>query len=148
MSVARIDSWRQPGCGDRCWPRAHSPEDHEAYGYWLGREAARPRIVQTGRLRIDRDTKSVDVGGAEIVLFSREWGILDYLAGHIGEPCRNADMMAEVWGGEYRPKRDNHLIRVTVSRLRARLGVAASLIETRPQFGYRLKRVPPIEVQS
>lgn len=153
-----IAGWRTAGCGVRCSERGHDPLALVAYGFLLGNLANRPRAVRTGPLVVDLDACRAIVNGDDIRLTDREWSVLAYLAGHVGQHCANDDILAAAWGPEWvtgqRDRRgdrtDHHYLRVVLCRLRTKLGPAAQLISTarsvsnssRPH-GYRLARVVP-----
>ena len=85
-----------------------------------------PVLVQ-GRL--------VSIGDAEPVrLTDRERGLLDVLARQPGAVVSKDQLLREVWAGES----DDHVVEVTVGRLRRRFGPAGDRIQTVTRRGYRL----------
>lgn len=165
------DSWRLNGCGERCttyrvrFPGrrydeaiiCHDPYSHEAYGenVLAPRGASiSPVMVETGILVIDGRSATTEVAHAPVHLNPNEWGILHLLAGRIGQVCTHTEILRGVWGNAYGPENnrriyqgwesERHLLRVTMARLRARLGPARDLIETRPSIGYMLRKVAPV----
>lgn len=153
--------FRGPGCDDRCrvihafqhgeFGRQefllHSPDAHERYGRL---QAGADRgfdfdVVRTGPLAIDLDGMRVAVDGVGVELTSLELQILLCVARRRGAVVRVPELMREVYGFESGPGllgQDAHLARVHVSRLRAKLGPAKSLIETVFGIGYRLGMAP------
>jgi uroporphyrinogen-III synthase len=76
----------------------------------------------------------VDEGEA-IVLSDRERGVLEALAERPGAVQSKAALLKAVWGGG---ENDEHVVEVTVGRLRQRLGTAGLAVETVVRRGYRL----------
>lgn len=100
--------------------------------------------IVVGPLAIDLDGKTITVEGRDVRLTRREWDVLAYLAGRIGKFCDLDELFWRVFAPDVivgsRPSVDrDHHVRVTINRLRDKLGSARGLIEARPRFGYRLK---------
>jgi uroporphyrinogen-III synthase len=77
----------------------------------------------------------VSVGGGEpIRLTDRERAVLATLARRPGVVVSKKVLLDEIWDGES----DDHVVEVTVGRLRRRLGAAGDSIETVVRRGYRL----------
>lgn len=131
MSVTNIDSWRLPGCDDRCWPRRHDPDAHETYGRLVERDAQlRREGIRTGPLAINLGNGTATVCGAEVRLTPREWALLAYLSERLGQWCPAEEVYAAIWGAEDAWKNRLHNISVIVHRLREKLGAdGAGLIE-------------------
>lgn len=167
----RIDqSWRMDGCGVRCritvstfpgrrYPErlaVHDPLHHEAYGQHvlaIGYGLLPRTSTRTGELLIDTERAVVSVAGREIAVTPIELGMLAYLAAHLGQLCTQTDVLRAVWGENYVPQAapmiggktrnaEFHLLRVNLARLRAKLGPAGRLIETRRAVGYVLVSEP------
>lgn len=162
------DEWRTKGCTNRCgryfvrlpgrtyagWLEAHDASDHEAHGR---RELARKyaplglETVETGPLVVDGDSVRVMVDGRPIALTPTELAVVAYLARNLGRVVGRVELLQAVWGPEYgvslRDGRnrqycaDAHLLRVTMARVRAKLGPARPLVVTVTGVGYRLERV-------
>lgn len=75
------------------------------------------------------------IAGEEIVLSDRERQVLEVLARKPGAVVSKARLADAVWGSA---QRGDHLVEVTVARLRQRLGLAGESIETVVRRGYRL----------
>ncbi|UDY35152.1 uroporphyrinogen-III synthase [Dermatobacter hominis] len=73
-------------------------------------------------------------GGPPIRLTDRERALLEALARRPGAVVSKRSLLNEVWAGES----DDHVVEVTVARLRRRLGAAGGGIETVVRRGYRL----------
>jgi DNA-binding winged helix-turn-helix (wHTH) protein len=145
---------RTAGCGPVCTQRyGHHAPTHEAYG----RDAVYAEIavrrtgqVRTGPLLIDFDAGSVSVDAHDVPISATEWGVLAYLASRLGALCGPADIVmaawdtatAEHWALPHGRCSDRwSTLRMTVLRLRARLGPAGPLVETVIGRGYRLRAI-------
>lgn len=73
--------------------------------------------------------------GEPIALSDRERDVLEVLAERPGAVHSKASLLKSVWGGA---ESDEHVVEVTVGRLRQRLGEAGAGIETVVRRGYRL----------
>jgi len=140
MNIVSIE-WRLDGCGPDCMPRRHDPLCHENHGRLLERKALQRWVVVSGPLAVDIDAHRVTVDGDEKRLTRTEREILLALARQAGRMVTVQDIVSEVWGPEYQTDAW-HLVRVNMSRLRARLGSAAHLIVTVLNTGYRLDLAP------
>jgi DNA-binding response OmpR family regulator len=138
MSVTMLQEWRQDGCDRRCFPRSHDPEAHREDGYAAGYAQAlrdqQPSVVRTGPLAVDLGARTVAIRGQTIRVSGREYAVLAYLAAHVGRWREVDEVVVGVWGPPElrvpRVARCNNLNTV-IARLRQRLGVAASLVESR-----------------
>jgi uroporphyrinogen-III synthase len=80
------------------------------------------RLVEVGR------------GGRQVTLTDRERAVLEALARRRGAVVSKQALLSQIWDGES----DDHVVEVTVGRLRRRLGSAGDSIETVVRRGYRL----------
>jgi uroporphyrinogen-III synthase len=71
---------------------------------------------------------------AEVTLTDRERAVLEALARRRGAVVSKQALLDQIWEGES----DDHVVEVTVGRLRRRLGPAGESIETVVRRGYRL----------
>jgi uroporphyrinogen-III synthase len=91
---------------------------------------------------LDLDGRSVVVQGRQVLvddappvtLTDRERAVLDALARRPGVVVSKRALLEQIWEGES----DDHVVEVTVGRLRRRLGDAGGGIETVMRRGYRL----------
>ncbi|QGG96399.1 uroporphyrinogen-III synthase [Actinomarinicola tropica] len=74
-------------------------------------------------------------GGDPVRLSERERGLLSALAARPGAVHSKRTLLRAVWGGT---EADEHVVEVTIGRLRQRLGPAGEGIETVVRRGYRL----------
>ena len=95
--------------------------------------------VIAGNIRIDVHRRIVERDGVPVVLTRTEWMLLQNLAANPGRIMLNAELLARVWGPEYRG--DLQYLRVWVSRLRKKLEEDPSnptMIKTFQGIGYML----------
>ena len=77
------------------------------------------RRLYCGELVIDRDNYRVFKAGREVNLTTREFALLDYLAGQAGRVFTREHLLREVWGYQY--PGDIRTVDVTVRRLREKI---------------------------
>ena len=76
------------------------------------------------------------VGDARVMLTPREAGVLRALAARPGAVVSAAVLLRTVWTGA---AADDHVVSVTVGRLRRKLGAAGASVRSVPRRGYRLE---------
>ena len=92
--------------------------------------------VQIGELRIDLEERRVFIGEEDLHLTRTEYAILAELARHLDAIVTHDELIAQVWGPEYRGS--NHYLHNYLGRLRKKLGEYGGLLETVPGMGYNL----------
>jgi DNA-binding response OmpR family regulator len=99
----------------------------------------RTTLLRTQRLTVDLLARSVHVDGAPIDLSKTEFDLLCSLMASPGRVFEHGQLLTTVWGQWYG---DNHVLEVTIGRLRRKLGAAGAthVIETVRGVGYRLTR--------
>jgi two-component system KDP operon response regulator KdpE len=98
------------------------------------------QVVETDDVKIDLHRRLVWRDGEPVVLTRTEWMLLQHLAANPGRIMLNSELLAKVWGPEYRG--DLQYLRVWVSRLRKKLESDPSnpkLIKTFQGIGYMLQ---------
>ena len=148
-----VGRWeRTETCGPSCTAAyGHDPITHEHAGRdavlaeFAGRRTGQ---VRTGGLVVDYGQRRALVTGSVVPLTPYEQGIVEYLASRLDLFCRHAEIAAAVWGAtatDLWTARSNpwHALRVAISRVRAKLGPEAALLENRSGIGYRLRAVEP-----
>ncbi|MGY6501983.1 MAG: uroporphyrinogen-III synthase [Acidimicrobiales bacterium] len=96
----------------------------------------RERHIELGGVPVRVQGRQVTVDGCDPVrLTGRERALLDVLAERPGVVHSKRSLLRSVWGGL---ESDEHVVEVTVGRLRQRLGPAAPGVETVVRRGYRL----------
>ena len=105
---------------------------------------ATPKANETGReklqiddLTIDFETRRVRIRKEDISLTKTEYAILVELAKHPDAVVDHNNLLARVWGPQYRDA--NHYLHIYLGRVRKKLGVHGDLLETIPGVGYRLQ---------
>jgi two-component system copper resistance phosphate regulon response regulator CusR len=96
-------------------------------------------------LRIDSRARRVTRAGREILLTTKEYALLEYLARRQGEVVGRSDIAEHVWDDSFDPM--SNLIEVYIQRLRRKIDDAhpVKLIQTRRGAGYTLRGQPPTE---
>jgi two-component system KDP operon response regulator KdpE len=92
--------------------------------------------IEIGDLRIDLAERRVFIAENDLHLTKTEYSILAEIAHHLDSIVTHDEMIAEVWGNEYRGS--NHYLHTYVGRLRKKMGEYGALIETVPGMGYDL----------
>jgi len=93
--------------------------------------------IQIDDLTIDFETRRVRIGDEDISLTKTEYSILVELAKHPDAVVDHNNLLARVWGPQYRDA--NHYLHIYLGRVRKKLGVHGDLLETIPGVGYRLQ---------
>ncbi len=107
---------------------------------FLRRSYAVPNVpdtkIQISELVIDLKARRVFIAEADLHLTKTEYAILAELAQHMDEVVTHDELIAKVWGAEYRGS--NHYLHNYLGRLRKKLGEYGKLLETIPGMGYNL----------
>lgn len=154
------DTWRRQACDDRCELRMvivpgllgrqtleiHDPEAHEEYGRALAGDVSAGPLLKSGPLVVDRRQKLLWVQGQEVVATRTEWEILAALMDGAGRLVRREEVLTKVWGSA--GAEEGNALGTHLARLRARLGIAAGLIETIGWIGMRFLFLPPGEIPA
>jgi two-component system KDP operon response regulator KdpE len=92
--------------------------------------------IQIGELQIDLSARRVLIGENDLHLTRTEYALLAELAQHLDAIITHDELIARVWGPEYRGS--NHYLHTYIGRLRKKLGEYGDLLETVPGMGYNL----------
>jgi DNA-binding response OmpR family regulator len=94
--------------------------------------------VRIGSLRMNMASHAVDRAGRSIVLTTKEFALLAFLARHEGHVVSRAEICAHVWDDNHDPY--SNAIEVYINRLRRKIDSVsdAPLIHTRRGAGYML----------
>lgn len=102
-------------------------------------------IVETGELKIDIGSKRCWMNDKELKLTQIEFSILEILALNIDKVVQHENLLAQVWGPQYRD--DIEYIRVAIARIRRKFKEMKQkqleYIITYPGLGYMLKSISP-----
>ena len=98
-----------------------------------GDESTVPVITQ-GSISVDSVRKVAQVGGQDIRLSPKEFGILWLLVSHVGRVFSREEILAHVWHGEAYVL--DRTVDVHVARIRRKLGDEGYRIVNRQGYGY------------
>lgn len=97
--------------------------------------------VEIGELTIDLEARRVFVGGMDIQLTGTEFALLAELARKLDSIATHEELLAEVWGPEYR--NESHYLYIYMGRIRDKLGRRyRECLETVSGVGYILHSLP------
>ena len=100
-------------------------------------EQAVSPIFCSGDLIIDFMHHKITIAGKEVKLTSTEYQLLSFLAVNYNRVLTHNQCLEKVWGWDY--EEDNHVLQVTISRLREKIGDKPSSprhIATKSGIGY------------
>lgn len=92
--------------------------------------------LSAGPLRLDPARHEVRVGDAPVTLTNKEFRLLQFLMMNRGLVFSREQLLSKVWDTEYAG--DTRTVDMHVRTLRAKLGEAAWMVQTRRGVGYRL----------
>ena len=98
-------------------------------------------VVEIGRVRLDSDSHTVHVAGAEVAMPLREFELLEYLMRNAGRVLTRGQLIDRVWGSDYFG--DTKTLDVHIKRLRAKIEEDPSnpsRVVTLRGLGYRFER--------
>jgi DNA-binding response OmpR family regulator len=103
----------------------------------LARRSRRPvpPVLVQGDLELDSARRRVSRGGRPVALGSKEFAVLEVLLGAQGAVVSTEELLERAWDDAVDPF--TNAVRMTVSRLRAKLG-EPPVIETVTPVGYRI----------
>ena len=146
LSARGDDSDRIKGLGlgaDDYLPKPFNPDELVARIEAIRRRLNSPERKNTPKelivhgLNINFDERRIIVRGKEEKLTKIEWLLLNELAGNAGHLMVYYDLLARVWGPEYRD--DVQILRTWISRLRQKIETDPAhpqIISTVPKTGY------------
>jgi DNA-binding response OmpR family regulator len=100
-------------------------------------ETASSPLLARGDVRVDTVQRLATRAGRRLELSPRELAVLELLLAADGAPVTTRELLARGWD-EY-VDRDGSVVKVTISRLRRKLG-DPPVIETVPHTGYRISQ--------
>ena len=146
LSARGDDSDRIKGLGlgaDDYLPKPFNPDELVARIEAIKRRLSSPERKKTPKelilhdLHINFDERRIFVHGKEVKLTRIEWMLLNELVGNAGHLMVYYDLLARVWGPEYRD--DIQILRTCISRIRQKIEKDPSnpmIISTVPKTGY------------
>jgi DNA-binding response OmpR family regulator len=99
-------------------------------------QAATGGTLRHGTLAVDLDRHVVTDNDREVRLTAKEFLLLEYLIRHRGRVLTRDVLLTDVWGYHYTG--GTRTVDVHVRRLREKLPILSSSLETVKQFGYKL----------
>lgn len=102
-------------------------------------EIAAEPVCNVGDLTIDMARRQVFIGGREVKLSPKEYGLLQFLARHAGKVVTHEQLLTETWGPDH--AEDAHYLRIFMRKLRQKLEhnpAEPRYIITELGVGYRL----------
>jgi len=104
--------------------------------------AAQPesQVLTYPNVTIELTNRRVLVHGEEVQFSKTEWEVLSLLAANAGRVMTHGEMLAKIWGPEFRD--ETYYLRTWISRIRKKLQDTQDdtpLIRTFPGIGYRLE---------
>jgi DNA-binding response OmpR family regulator len=97
-------------------------------------------LLHFGPLRINLDRHEVRIGADEVKLTAKEFLLLQYLLEHRGRVLSRDRLLTDVWGYQYTG--GTRTVDVHVRRLREKIPMLVTSLETVKQFGYKLGEPP------
>lgn len=91
-------------------------------------------VITQGSISVDSVRKVAQVGGQDIRLSPKEFGILWLLVSHVGRVFSREEILAHVWHGEAYVL--DRTVDVHVARIRRKLGDEGNRIVNRQGYGY------------
>ena len=106
----------------------------------VGRTPPPAALIEYGPLVINLDRHEVRIGTQEVKLTAKEFLLLQYLLEHRGRVLSRDRLLTDVWGYQYTG--GTRTVDVHVRRLREKVPLLVTRLETVKQFGYRLDDQP------
>jgi two-component system copper resistance phosphate regulon response regulator CusR len=101
-------------------------------------ETLAPSVLRVADLELDTNAQTATRGGSPVVLTTKEYSLLEYLARNTGRVVGRAEISDKVWDERYDPASNS--IEVYINRLRRKIDAGSEhpLIHTRRGAGYVL----------
>ena len=100
-------------------------------------QAVRSPTLRLGTLTIDSTARRAQIGGEDLELTPREWGVLEYLLTRAGQVVSKEQMLQALCSWD--DSLTHNAIEVYISRLRGKLQKAGIKIRTVRGFGYMVE---------
>ena len=96
-----------------------------------------PAIVRVADLSVNLRTRHISRAGRDITLTAKEFALLEFFSGHVGEVVTRAQITAHVWDDNHDPF--TNVLEVLIRRLRRKIddGFDLKLIHTLRGAGYQ-----------
>ena len=99
-------------------------------------------LLQYGPIAMNLDRHEVRIGADEVKLTAKEFLLLQYLLEHRGRVLSRDRLLTDVWGYQYTG--GTRTVDVHVRRLREKIPLLVTALETVKQFGYKLEDTQPV----
>lgn len=98
-----------------------------------------PEVLTVGSLELNPSTRAVKLGGNELSLTLKEFGLLEYFMRHPGQVVNREDLLTHLWDFNY--VGFSNVVDVHIKNLRRKLDDADGerILETVRGIGYRLR---------
>jgi DNA-binding response OmpR family regulator len=106
----------------------------------VDRRRAPAALLTYGPVSIDADRHEVRIDGTPVRLTAKEFLLLQYLIEHRGRVLSRDVLLTDVWGYQYTG--GTRTVDVHVRRLREKIPILSTALETVKQFGYKLEDRP------
>lgn len=95
--------------------------------------------IKVGDVTIDRERKTVIVGGQPVQFSKKEFEILNLLASESGKIFSRDDLITELWKDA--PYVLDRTVDVHIARIRAKLGTCKGYLTNRSGYGYTFNKI-------
>ena len=95
--------------------------------------------IKVGDVTIDRERKTVTVGGQPVQFSKKEFEILNLLASESGKIFSRDDLITELWKDA--PYVLDRTVDVHIARIRAKLGTCKGYLTNRSGYGYTFNKI-------
>ena len=95
--------------------------------------------IKVGDVTIDRERKTVTVGGQPVQFSKKEFEILNLLASEPGKIFSRDDLITELWKDA--PYVLDRTVDVHIARIRAKLGTCKGYLTNRSGYGYTFNKI-------
>lgn len=99
--------------------------------------AADTNLKEFGGLIIDYNARQVSIEGSTVDLSPKEYEILSYLVENYGKALSREQILDKVWGYDYYG--DFRTVDTHINRLRIKLDIKSSYVQTVRGYGYRFE---------
>lgn len=108
-------------------------------GHTQGASGLREAPVEAGELQLDIPSRRAFLGGRDLLLTPKEFGLLLCLCGRMGTSVEKDELYRRVWGQSM--ENDESAMKTAMSRLRQKLAGSGYLLQASRRKGYSLIRM-------
>ncbi len=92
-------------------------------------------IIELGDITLDAKSRTVKVGGKNVVLTAKEFDILRHLMLNAGAVLSREDLVKDIWGFEYFG--ESRTVDIHIKNIRSKLGASGEAIQSIRGVGYK-----------